>query len=629
MKPLINKFAGGGKSFNQAFQEARKAGLSSFKWNGGTYGTKMRDEIKTPVKVTATTNKQAMGAKKKRQLHRNVSNNGPHRGDAIYQDRYGNTMSPQQYYNYLASELGVGNNLPAGLTYDQAIKALEGRYQANVTGHLTNITDKTQGFIPVNTSYNTPYKMVKNYETGEIYATNPKTGEIIASSADPKALQDPSRFSAYHTGFNGDENQALDSFANNQGAREAAADAIDRGNQAVKANKKSHENDMATSVHAGMAKGANILNYPMQVTNHAIWGTAGAGLDAIAATARGAQAAWYDAQAKAAETRGSQEAAAQLRAKAQKASDKSDANLNQATSGYIHGFMPSASGNKDAVSGLGGLLAKTGAIDGSSRLGQSLVFTGDLAGNAALAGLASKGLSTEGQATAKQQVGTYTLRDVKSPKGGIKPVRAVLSGNDARNFSNLWEPLNKVTGGKAANANGVRYVVPKGDLPTVQHQTASGVNWTFRPKGVDNAFIYNDAGNSPMMGVMRNGKFYSNLDVTPNYNTTYTYQAPSNYTVPFAATEQQSVPIPSWVPVGQTNDSYVEYTGENANNQIANTILNGKPTTGEAGKDVRQRSNTTVNTSEGDINAKRSQGRKTGVKRRLISKTGRKDNSNK
>lgn len=49
----------------------------------------------------------------------------------------------------------------------------------------------------------------------------------------------------------------------------------------------------------------------------------------------------------------------------------------------------------------------------------------------------------------------------------------------------------------------------------------------------------------------------------------------------------------------------------------------------EARKDVRQQGNTTVNTSEGDINAKRSQGRKTGVTRRLISKTGRKDNSNK
>lgn len=33
-----------GQSFGQAFSEARKAGLTTFKWNGGSYGTKMKGE---------------------------------------------------------------------------------------------------------------------------------------------------------------------------------------------------------------------------------------------------------------------------------------------------------------------------------------------------------------------------------------------------------------------------------------------------------------------------------------------------------------------------------------------------------------------------------------------------------
>jgi hypothetical protein len=42
----------GGQSFNDAFREARKAGLKTFKWRGGTYGTKLAGED-APAKKSA------------------------------------------------------------------------------------------------------------------------------------------------------------------------------------------------------------------------------------------------------------------------------------------------------------------------------------------------------------------------------------------------------------------------------------------------------------------------------------------------------------------------------------------------------------------------------------------------
>ena len=34
-----------GLSFSQAFAQARKAGLKTFKWKGGTYGTQLKSEV--------------------------------------------------------------------------------------------------------------------------------------------------------------------------------------------------------------------------------------------------------------------------------------------------------------------------------------------------------------------------------------------------------------------------------------------------------------------------------------------------------------------------------------------------------------------------------------------------------
>lgn len=48
---LIPK-AKGGLSFNQAFAQARKAGLKTFKWRGGTYGTQLASEINLPQMIS-------------------------------------------------------------------------------------------------------------------------------------------------------------------------------------------------------------------------------------------------------------------------------------------------------------------------------------------------------------------------------------------------------------------------------------------------------------------------------------------------------------------------------------------------------------------------------------------------
>jgi hypothetical protein len=41
----------GGSSFNEAFRAARKDGLKTFKWRGGTYGTELASESKKPSKA--------------------------------------------------------------------------------------------------------------------------------------------------------------------------------------------------------------------------------------------------------------------------------------------------------------------------------------------------------------------------------------------------------------------------------------------------------------------------------------------------------------------------------------------------------------------------------------------------
>lgn len=48
---LIPK-AKGGLSFNQAFAQARKAGLKTFKWRGGTYGTQLASEVNLPQMIS-------------------------------------------------------------------------------------------------------------------------------------------------------------------------------------------------------------------------------------------------------------------------------------------------------------------------------------------------------------------------------------------------------------------------------------------------------------------------------------------------------------------------------------------------------------------------------------------------
>jgi len=39
-------------SFGQAFKEARKKGLSTFKWRGKTYGTQLKGEPVRTLKIT-------------------------------------------------------------------------------------------------------------------------------------------------------------------------------------------------------------------------------------------------------------------------------------------------------------------------------------------------------------------------------------------------------------------------------------------------------------------------------------------------------------------------------------------------------------------------------------------------
>jgi hypothetical protein len=47
--------AKGGSSFNEAFRAARKDGLKTFKWRGGTYGTELASESKKPSKAASAT----------------------------------------------------------------------------------------------------------------------------------------------------------------------------------------------------------------------------------------------------------------------------------------------------------------------------------------------------------------------------------------------------------------------------------------------------------------------------------------------------------------------------------------------------------------------------------------------
>lgn len=65
------------KSFNQAFAEARKAGLKTFKWNGNYYGTKLKSEV-TAAQHTSTGKKGTarFGGKAKTTKDKNDNFNG-------------------------------------------------------------------------------------------------------------------------------------------------------------------------------------------------------------------------------------------------------------------------------------------------------------------------------------------------------------------------------------------------------------------------------------------------------------------------------------------------------------------------------------------------------------------------
>lgn len=258
---LIPK-AKGGLSFSQAFAQARKAGLKTFKWRGGTYGTQLASETKVPSKVFANT--------------QNANNyNIPGFNKIIKQEK----MKVNGKWKTVNRAYYQSKEFPGKtLTYDQAVNVARNRGNFNgleigIVAHRTDIQngknraqgDKATGYIPVvkdneyrpsMNDYLNGFKPTKelaqkaaeagqitgtknpvwqNYTTGEYYMTHPKTGQVMYSSSDEKVLQDPSLWTNYHTGLNGDENQAWDSFDNNRGALITAVDRNARMNQDINA----------------------------------------------------------------------------------------------------------------------------------------------------------------------------------------------------------------------------------------------------------------------------------------------------------------------------------------------------------------------------------------------------------
>ena len=253
--------------FSKAFAAAKKAGKKQFVFNGRTYGTQLKDEIKTPQMITINRKdlmegmspqisyipiKQKIGSStlipkleivtdtgRRMSLAQaqKITDESGEVGGAWIIDDNGNTVSR------IGKELH-GRDLPQGY-YDNATAPVVGFGLPAVTvvGHRTHIkegknpdgSDRASGYIRVKNVQGTNNPVWQNIQTREYYMVDPDSEEIIGSSSDEAVINDPTLWTRYHTGLNGDVNQAWDSFENNRGALRTAVDRQARENQELTA----------------------------------------------------------------------------------------------------------------------------------------------------------------------------------------------------------------------------------------------------------------------------------------------------------------------------------------------------------------------------------------------------------
>lgn len=594
---LIPK-AKGGLSFSQAFAKARKAGLKTFKWRGGTYGTQLASEVNlpqmismgsvqmpglTPIKnieslpvspiqiLTGNRNERVTRGYTDEYGHRftphqaqQVVDMSGHKGYALVEDDEGNPVSR-------IGEALQGNYLAPGFYSNDKVPIVgSGLNEVNVTGHLTKITDKSTGFQRVNAK-GTKNPVYQNTMTGEYYMTHPKTGQVMYSSPDEKVLQDPSLWTNYHTGLNGDENQAQDSFDNNRGAIRVAVDRNARGNQNVRIRQNTIDKNMLSNITQAQEKGARYLQMPATIVNHAVWG------------------AWNPANF--------------------------DENGNYDWGAYWRGFgfKNGSNGfdwygpNKDTVTGFGSRMAGLANLfgyDTTSPFAKSIIATGDVAGNAALAQLMTAGKSITGT---QKELQAYNVHGKGLSKNGF--------GFNKGKFGATTAGRPELT----TTIQNMKVGDQKVTLPTKN----GNVYVKLRPNGWQVSQSVSGFG-SPII----------KANVVPAYsNTTVTIPGSSGYPVGYSPRDNFSGFNPIDAPLRYAQSYSVNYEPTINNDPYRAQMIYdaSKPVAGSAGRDVRQTGNVTVGTSNDTTNELRSRGRKASTSKRQKNKqsTGKTDTSNK
>lgn len=624
---LISKFQNGGgydgMSFGKAFQAARKAGLDKFKWRGGEYGTKYKTEVNTPHKVVMG-EQQLPGITKISDKYENLKYIADPIGN--YMGEYGNRFNRQQAQRvvdesghkgqmYVVDDEGKamsrvgeaekGHTLAPGFYGNAKTPVVgSGLNEVVVLGHRTNIDDKTPGFIPVKAE-GTKNPTYQDQYTGELYMTNPKTGQIMFSSPDETTLKNPSQWTNYYTGMNGDEGQAWGSFYNNQGARQVAVDRQTRENQAADIQQRETDRRQLANITQAQERGAQYINAPFTIASHAIWGAFQPGYVEGFGFKRGAD-------------------------------------------GKIDWYGP----NEQTVTGLGSRIAKYGRMAGwnpTGPLAQSLIATGDIAGNAALANLGNwipekvttgKGQGFTSNVTIPRQEAYPTAirsgRAINASSADLVNGRGVIQGRFGGNqrgaFVGEWntsgEPM--VTNGARTTNNraSVMNVGNNGQVTMIGQQRGAQSPRNFRVRYNSNptwreGYMYVD--NNTTMPINHEGIEGPSFYVPGRFSTYPGYAPRDNFS------GIMSVPAPLRYNGNGYSVHYEPSTSANDPYRQGMLYDASKSYNGSAGKDVMSSGNVTVGTSNNTVNQKRSKGRKSGVtiEKRNKQSRGTTDNTDK
>lgn len=574
---LIPK-AKGGLSFSQAFAQARKVGLKTFKWRGGTYGTQLASEVNlpqmismdsvqmpglTPIKnieslpvspiqiLTGDSNERITRGYTDEYGHRftphqaqQVVDMSGHKGYALVEDDEGNPVSR-------IGEALQGNYLAPGFySNDKAPVVGSGLNEVNVTGHLTKITDKSTGFQRVNAK-GTKNPVYQNTMTGEYYMTHPKTRQVMYSSPDEKVLQDPSLWTNYYTGMNGDKNQAQDSFDNNRGAIRVAVDRNARMNQ-----------DINSPFHYNVQNDGKVVPSGKLTTKQVVHGM------------NNAKQAWANAI--------NQANPASVVNHTVTGGIKLVFDPNYKFDQYIKGFDFNHM-NQDVgqVQGLGDLF---------NIENPTLRFTSNFINPTAVA--SSLNIKTTGAKQGFTNGRTTQIKVANPGRGGfsrqIKPQYQQFKGGAyPRGAHGKYAGNGGFQGGKNAQYSG--------------HYNYGGVSHT------ENLPWIGDYWRTPATINVGYTPVFYNADAAPYSRIFETNILPQPYSVDYEPTIN--------------NDSYRAQMIYDASKSVA----------GSAGRDVRQTGNVTVGTSNGNRNELRSRGRKAFTSKRQKNKqsTGKTDTSNK